>query len=319
MPRRTVGFKGFGLTVDIPDSVGRKIRQVGRKKISRASMGGLVLSDSIPVLHVEKHDPQASVDYFTANNPDTQGDVATDPVDLRSRIDSFDWYHTIDLGGGHVTKGVFDHRPLVPHYGIPADLRGKRVIDVATFDGFWAFEFERRGGEVTAIDLPQLSLVDFPPPVRDLLVEQGRDQEMGKGFALAAEALGSKARRIWTSIYEMDPDALGTFDLVHIADVLLHLERPLDALRALRSITSDDGEALIVDTYDPTLADPQGRHLTQYRGGWWTITWWVPSLDTLAQMVLDAGFSEVTVHKTYKLAKTNEPFGYWRAVLKAKP
>ena len=54
-----------------------------------------------------------------------------------------------------------------------------------------------------------------------------------------------------------------------------------------------------------------------YRGGWTDVTWWVPSLDALAQMVIDAGFSSVKVNTVYQLAKTNEPDGYWRASITA--
>ena len=64
------------------------------------------------------------------------------------------WYHTIELGDGVVTEGIFDHRPVVDRYMIPADLCGMRCLDVGTMDGFWAFEMERRGAaEVVAADL----------------------------------------------------------------------------------------------------------------------------------------------------------------------
>ena len=44
-----------------------------------------------------------------------------------------------------VALGEYDHRELVPHYGVPDDLAGQSCLDVGTADGFWAFEFERRG------------------------------------------------------------------------------------------------------------------------------------------------------------------------------
>jgi hypothetical protein len=45
-------------------------------------------------------------------------------------------YHTTQLPGGIVTPGDYDHRPLVAHHGLPKDLRGRRALDVASFDGF---------------------------------------------------------------------------------------------------------------------------------------------------------------------------------------
>lgn len=317
MGRKTWRFGDFSLTVEVPQ---RLSRLTGRLRHQRDHLppGGLLVSKEIPEIDIERRDPEASVEYFREQNPDTEGASAetTDEDDLASRIQSFDWYHTIELPGGVVTEGVYDHRPLVPYYALPEDLSGRSVLDVATFDGFWAFEFEKRGADVVAVDLPRLTEIDFPQPIRDKMLETGMDRAMGKGFGLAAEALGSSVERKWMNIYEIGPE-LGSFDVVHVADVLLHLERPLEALRAIRSVTR--GEARIVDVFDPALANPEGRKLVHYLGGWWTVVWWIPSLDTLAQMVIDAGFSSVTVDATYILAKRGEREGFWRAMMTAKP
>ncbi|MEI4884358.1 hypothetical protein, partial [Klebsiella pneumoniae] len=55
----------------------------------------------------------------------------------------------------------------------------------------------------------------------------------------------------------------------------------------------------------------------QYLGGWDDVVWWVPSLASLAQMVIDAGFSSVRLNSVYNLAKTHETDGFWRASLTA--
>src|SRR5262245_62521924 len=57
------------------------------------------------------------------------------------------WYHTIELGNGLVSRGFYDHRPVVNCYGLPDSLCGKTALDIGTADGFWAFEMERRGAE----------------------------------------------------------------------------------------------------------------------------------------------------------------------------
>src|SRR4051794_2756443 len=73
-------------------------------------------------------------------------------ADLRARVREVGpWYHTLDLGAGVSTDGMFDLRPFVDLYGLPDSLEGKRVLDVGTFDGFWAFEMERRGASVTSL------------------------------------------------------------------------------------------------------------------------------------------------------------------------
>ena len=49
------------------------------------------------------------------------------------------WYHTLELGPDIVTAGWFDLRPRVDRMPWP-DVRGKRCLDVGTWDGFLAFE-----------------------------------------------------------------------------------------------------------------------------------------------------------------------------------
>ena len=227
------------------------------------------------------------------------------------------WYHTIELPAGVVTPGTHDHRQLVNHVGLPDDLTGTRAcLDVATFDGFWAFELERRGADVTAIDLPSTGLLDLPTGARQIVLAEGLDLPLGQSFAVAHEALGSTVKREVINVYDLDPDELGTFDLVFAGDVLLHLERPLEALRRIRSVTTR--ELILVDRYAPDLTGVPGR-LIGYEGGWQGLEWWRPSLDALAQMVIDAGFRRVTVTGAYKLPTTSpgtEP-GWDRAIIHA--
>jgi tRNA (mo5U34)-methyltransferase len=209
-----------------------------------------------------------------------------------------------------------DHRALVPSYGIPDDLHGKRVLDVGTWDGYWAFEFEKRGAEVKAVDLDKFSRVDFPSAYRRRIEESGFDYVYGEGFEVARNALGSNVERIERNIYDLNPDDLGTFDLVHVADVLLHLEYPTRALQSIRSVTG--GQAMLIMTFDPDLAGG-GGHVVRYLGGWTDTIWWIPSLDANAQMILDAGFSKVRLHRTYRLVSLDGGAPLWRAIFFAQP
>src|SRR5258708_35768084 len=64
-------------------------------------------------------------------------------------------YHSIELPDGGVLPGLqtIDHlRWRLDHFGLPADLRGKRVLDVGAWDGWFSFECERRGADVVAVD-----------------------------------------------------------------------------------------------------------------------------------------------------------------------
>ena len=73
------------------------------------------------------------------------------------------WYHTIRLPNGVTTPGLYDTLGELERVPFPADLKGKRCLDVGTADGFWAFEMERRGAaEVVAIDIDDPEGYDWP-------------------------------------------------------------------------------------------------------------------------------------------------------------
>ncbi|HEU5033462.1 MAG TPA: hypothetical protein VFT62_01760, partial [Mycobacteriales bacterium] len=147
------------------------------------------------------------------------------PTDLRARVDELLWYHTIELPGGVVTPGWFDLRPTVDALPWP-DVRGKRCLDVGTYDGFLAFELERRGAtEVVAIDINDHARWDWPPDVRATgaaNLARLAGPERGGGFRLAAEALGSAAVLHSASVYDLDPAVPGRGDVVVCGSLLLH-------------------------------------------------------------------------------------------------
>ena len=278
------------------------------KRPARASLpstpapGGLVIEPSFDQPHVE---PRSIPDAFAF-----LGGVDYDLPD-----DTIHWYHTIDLPDGTRTPGLFDHRELLPHYGLPTDMTGRTAIDVATYDGYWAFEMEKRGAVVSALDIAAADQLDIPFPARATMAGRTH-QPIGIGFEAAHTALGSSVKKIKANVYDLDPSVHGTFDFVHMADLLLHLRRPLDALAAVRSITGT--EALIVDAFDPALARGAIGAPTQYVGGWDGVLWWLPSYDALAQMIVDAGFTSVHVNLVYALSKVHETAALWRASITAK-
>jgi hypothetical protein len=84
-------------------------------------------------------------------------------------------------------------------------------------------------------------------------------------------------------------------------------------LRRVHSVTT--GILHMSDCYDPAVAAGSVRYL----GGWSGAVWWMPSLETLLQMVIDAGFSHAEVIKSYRLDATDGQRGMWRAIIRATP
>lgn len=135
------------------------------------------------------------------------------------------WFHNLDLGG---VKTAPDHflgdYPQVKFAGfahaLPADMRGKSVLDIGCNGGFYAIEMKRRGAErVVAIDFD------------DHYLAQAR---------FAAEMSGCEDIEFARlSVY--DVAALReTFDLVIFMGVLYHLRHPLLALDLIHSHVARD-------------------------------------------------------------------------------
>lgn len=311
MPTRSFRWRGFGVDVTLPSRT---------SQAPTAAPGGLRFAEAPTALSPRGRDPKAAVAFRDVAHEEGHHQAelrgVTGDDELSRRIRDISWYHTIELSGGVVTPGQFDHRALVPRYGLPADLSGKRALDVATFDGFWAFELERRGARVTAVDLDDPRDWDFPDAVQPLVSAPTAEEAIGRGFAVAHEALGSSVQRITRSVYDLDPDDLGQFDFVHAGDLLVHLRDPLRALQRIRAVTS--GELLLSDGIDIDARPGRFGPTMQYLGGWDDVVWWVPSIDALAQLLVDAGFRTLRLNAVYNLAKTYETDGFWRASVTAQ-
>jgi tRNA (mo5U34)-methyltransferase len=244
--------------------------------------------------------------------------VASDPVaaELWDRVSKHYWYHLIDLGHGITTPGLIDNREQVRHSGIPADLTGKRCLDVGTFDGFWAFEMERRGAaEVVALDLESLADVDLLPQARQRWVEEMTRVrgtiKLGDTFNLAKEVLGSKVERKVLSVYELSPEVVGSFDVVYFGDIIVHLRDPQLAIQRVFSVTR--GSALIASAFDPEL-DRLREPLMKVHASMGDFIWWVYSSLSLKAMMKMSGFDPVEQVSKYRV--DNAAARFWKVVLK---
>lgn len=227
-----------------------------------------------------------------------------------------EWYHTLELAPGVYTPGYFDHRPLLEKLPIPATLAGARCLDIGTFDGFWAFEMERRGStDVTAADILDPMAWDWPAGADPLAIEAlERRKDAGRGFEIAANALGSRVEKIVASVYELDPAAHGQFDFIFMGSLLLHLRDPIRALERVRSVCR--GQFLSIDSFDPFLTLLHPFRPLGFLEGTARPWWWKPNLRGYAQMVRSAGFTlqqgphPFLIPPGRELKKQSVPLGY---------
>ena len=206
---------------------------------------------------------------------------ALPPQALLDRVARVSWYHSLVLPGGVVTPGSFDTPDELARVPFPESLAGKRCLDVATADGFWAFEMERRGAaQVVAIDVRPERL-DWPAHSRPK-ARANNAWVAERGFDIAHEAFGSRVHWREQSVYELTPEGIGTFDFVFVGSLLGHVRDPVAALAAIAGVLT--GELLSVDFISAplTLRHPRQPVAHLEAQGW--PLWWVPNLKAYRQL-----------------------------------
>jgi tRNA (mo5U34)-methyltransferase len=217
-------------------------------------------------------------------------------MELLRRATELNWYHTMELAPGHVTDGWFDLRPAMHHYGLPDRMDGMRALDVGTWDGFWAFEMERRGAEVVGLDLDDELELDWPPRRRG---EADASVRRGDGFRLAREVFGSQVEWVQCNIYDALPENLGTFDLVFCGSVLIHMRDQLLALERIANLCH--GRFISAEPYNRLiglLPFPVSRYRADRDA---SVVFWEPSARTWRRMLWTAGFDHVEEAKRFTL------------------
>jgi len=204
------------------------------------------------------------------------------------------WYHRIALPGDVVTPGF---APLyAPHYRLPEDLRGARVLDVGAWDGYWTWECLHRGADrVVAID-------DFSDHVGDL-------KHAGEPWAtwdLCAAAFGyeSRCERHTLNVYNLGKQ-FGTFDLVLFFGTLYHCRYPMLALDRLAAAAPRGDilvESAVTDQFGCYNSDGYGECCVaefyprdEYASN--PTNWWGPTLSAIEAMVTAAGWVRVSGHR----------------------
>lgn len=230
-----------------------------------------------------------------------EGDRAREAVEAHAL-----WYHTMEVAPGVVTPGWFDLRPVVARLPWP-DVAGKRCLDVGPYDGFLSFELERRGAaEVVAADIGSHAEWDWPPHMRARAAEELAalaGPEVGAGFRIAKELLGSSVERVELSAYDLSPERVGEFDVVVCGSLLLHLRDPLRALEAIRGVCRS--WFLSAETIRLGLSAAHRRKpLAELDGRSELCQWWVPNAAGHVRMVEAAGFAVERRIRPYAI-----PFG----------
>lgn len=205
--------------------------------------------------------------------------------ELQRRVAEIQWFHTIDLGNGVVTPGLDASPQKLQTIGMPADLTGKSVLDFCAWNGFFAFEAERRGAD-------RVMAVDY-------YCWNGPGWGSKAGFDLAREALDSKVEDREIDVLDVTPENTGVFDVVIFLGVLYHMRHPLLTLEKVSAVT---GGLLILETHvdltvinRPAMAFYAGSELNGDSSNWSG-----PNEACVVAMLMEVGFKRAEVYsRTY--------------------
>jgi hypothetical protein len=228
------------------------------------------------------------------------------------------WYHTIEIAPGITTRGLADLRTVAPRL-LPDDLSGLRALDVATFDGFWAFELERRGAQTTAIDVESFEDVDIPPANRDRLLAGAGDSVPGQRFPIAKTLLGSQVERVPCSVYQLTADRIGgPVDYAVVSDLLLHLANPVAALVAVRKAMVPGARLMLSEEVNVglTLLRPRSP-VTHYQSNITDFNWWQGNAACLKAWLEHAGFVDIRRIKFFRIPSGNG-WSRWHVAFEAR-
>ena len=208
-----------------------------------------------------------------------------------------EWFHNIDLGGVQTAPEHFlGDFPRVKwerfQDAIPADLRGKTVLDIGCNAGFYSIEMKRRGADrVLGIDFDERYLAQAH---------------------YAADMLGLDIEFRKLSVY--DVYKLGQqFDIVLFLGVFYHLRHPLLALDLIHEHVSrnlfvfqslqrgTDAVEQVDDDYGFWHTDAFERpgfpkmYFIEKRYAGDPTNWWIPNRAGVEAMLRSAGF-EILEH-----------------------
>jgi tRNA (mo5U34)-methyltransferase len=207
------------------------------------------------------------------------------------------WWHSFELPDGALIQGVCDLQGLknrIGQFPIPEDLRGRRVLDIGAWDGWFSFEMERRGAEVLAID-------NWDNP----------------RFHEARAMLNSRVEYRRMDMYDLTPERVGRFDIVLFMGVLYHLKHPLLALERVCALTTEMAAVdsfILREKHRPDKQVDERPVMEFYETnefGGQTDNWVAPSLACLRAFCRTAGFARVELRTVLEHSACLACYRHW--------
>lgn len=206
-------------------------------------------------------------------------------TNLQEIVDSYFWWHSIDLGNGIITNGTKTPEIMQLEYEntfSKINLVGRTVLDIGTWNGGFAVEAWRRGASsVTGVD----HFTWNHPYYR------GRET-----FNLVSEVTGANLKAIDRDLDDprLDLSDIGQHDVVLFLGVFYHLKNPLSALREVSGTVRD---VLVLETYVERFSDDRPA-MVFYPGAELAgdaTNWWGPNTACIVELLKLMGFAQIEI------------------------
>jgi SAM-dependent methyltransferase len=164
-------------------------------------------------------------------------------------------------------------------YKIPEDLNGKKVLEIGPANGYFSFEFAKRGAKVTAMDFHDKWWLE---EINELM------------HARVKFKIGD----LQSLINESEK-----YDFVFCSNVLQHNSDIVGNMIKIKNLTKERAIISIVILDDDEFPN---QPIAKFLGGTWTVgtgktvhNFWRPNMTCFAKMANFAGFSKVEKTSTF--------------------
>ena len=186
------------------------------------------------------------------------------------------WFHCFEFHNNCTTRGRDPSEKKLQALQLP-QLNGKSVIDIGSFDGYFAFQAEALGARhVTACDHLACNWQNTTAP---------------GNFDLVREICSSRLVAADVPVEQISPTTVGEFDVSLFLGVLYHAPDMVEYLRRVKSITK---ELVVIETLVDGLHIPEPC-ATFYPGDSLNgdgSNWWGPNISCVLGMLEKVGFRD---------------------------
>ena len=214
-------------------------------------------------------------------------------LEKKLREDFTYWYHRIELGNGVITPG-FHYEPMwdnIRKVRDKIDYKGKTILDIASFDGLWAFEAEKLGAKtVVATDCLYRTFRNF------MFCKEALNSKCIPYYNVSPYNLYERLDVFFQENYDSEKPYDRMFDIVQHLGLLYHLRDPFLSLSQARSCLKNGGMLLIetnvVLNSEESFLLYNGIPFT-YRASKNHTVWWVPTVNCLKEMLMATLFEPI--------------------------